>query len=94
MNPFVVEIAGQVRIERVRDRRGEPAEDLPELPLVVLDPVPGVVGEHKPVLTGQVIGVRFSAATRLKIDVRGVRDLGKVIRVLLPFLNNGDNGGR
>ncbi|MER5471990.1 hypothetical protein [Streptomyces sp. NPDC002685] len=31
---------------------------------------------------------------RLKVDVRGVRNLGKVISALLPFLNNGDNSGR
>lgn len=48
LGPFVVGVAGQVRIERARDHPGEAAEDLPELPLVVLDPVRGVVGENEP----------------------------------------------
>lgn len=39
LGPFVLGAAGQVRVERARDHPGETAEDLPELLLLVLDPV-------------------------------------------------------
>jgi hypothetical protein len=63
LGPFVVGVAGQVRVERARDRPGEPAEDLPNCRLSYSIQSAGSSENMQPSLRVHVMGVRFSAAT-------------------------------